>query len=171
MTGRGAQLINMIRNKKTENLNNNGVTTLSSSAELNNTNASNMSCSNENNEQKDKELLIFSKRVPSPTASPSASILKRKLHDITESLVDSTISANFGSVSSNSTVNALLSPALSITQSSALSTLERKRKRVSFHDPPVSLTKKYLLDSDESKLKSKRLVLIRNWIPFLVNKL
>jgi len=74
-----------------------------------------------------KDLLTFSKRLPSPSASPSVSILKRKLR--CDSLDDVTLE----------------SPAL-------------KRKRVSFHDPPVSVTKEYLRDSDEtrSSLKPKR---------------
>lgn len=154
MTGRGAQFINMIRNKKTENA---GVTMLlTPSNELNNTNSHGSSCFNDNNDQEDKELLIFSKRIPSPTASPSASILKRKLQDIAESVLDSAISPNIGGLPTNLNVNASLSPALYMSHSSSISSLERKRKRVSFHDPPVSLTKKYFLDSDESKLKSKR---------------
>lgn len=72
-----------------------------------------------------KDFLVFSKRLPSPTASPSASILKRKLrHDSIEDL-------------------SFDSPAF-------------KRKRVSFHDPPVSVTKEYIRDNDETKTKPKR---------------
>lgn len=72
-----------------------------------------------------KDFLVFSKRLPSPTASPSASILKRKLGN------DSIEDLSFDS------------PAF-------------KRKRVSFHDPPVSVTKEYLRDIDETKAKPKR---------------
>lgn len=72
-----------------------------------------------------KDFLVFSKRLPSPTASPSASILKRKLRN------DSIEDLSFDS------------PAF-------------KRKRVSFHDPPVSVTKEYLRDVDETKTKPKR---------------
>lgn len=77
--------------------------------------------------QQAKELLIFSKRLPSPSASPSASILKRKLR--CESVDD------------------FESPAM-------------KRKRVSFHDPPVSVTKEYLRDTDDTRnTKLKRCLL------------
>lgn len=78
-----------------------------------------------------KDLLTFSKRLPSPSASPSVSILKRKLR--CESLDDVTLD----------------SPAL-------------KRKRVSFHDPPVSVTKEYLRDTEETRstLKPKRCLLM-----------
>lgn len=75
--------------------------------------------------QPTKDFLVFSKRLPSPTASPSASILKRKLRR------DSLDDLSFDS------------PAF-------------KRKRVSFHDPPVSVTKEYIKDNDETKTKPKR---------------
>lgn len=78
-------------------------------------------------EQVAKDLLIFSKRLPSPSASPSASILKRKLR--CESIDD------------------FESPAL-------------KRKRVSFHDPPVSITKEYLRDVEESRSSKPKRVLV-----------
>lgn len=198
MTGRGAQLINMIRNKKAENspvaINGNGSTNTTpfptlllstpegSSSQINldncvnpnnNSNKYNNSGSN-NEEETDKELLVFSKRIPSPTASPSASILKRKFESMsTEQVSEQTMSFNTGvngqqtSHTNNSIINigVLSSPALCPgSQSSSLASLmggmssssASKRKRVSFHDPPVSLTKKYLIDSDESKLKSKR---------------
>uniref|UniRef100_A0A1B0AFR1 Uncharacterized protein n=1 Tax=Glossina pallidipes TaxID=7398 RepID=A0A1B0AFR1_GLOPL len=77
-----------------------------------------------------KELLVFSKRLPSPTASPSVSILKRKLHQDT---LDDMTSHD--------------SPAT-------------KRKRVSFHDPPVSITKEYIRDVEESKTKPKRYLIM-----------
>lgn len=64
-----------------------------------------------------KDLLTFSKVLPSPMASPSCSILKRKF---TDDIGDS----DFESPAS-------------------------KRKRVSFHDPPVSATKEYIGHADE----------------------
>lgn len=149
--GRGAQLINMIRNKK---LDASSAYALSSSPAPSSSLASSTAAAsrresgtpartlerhevmstptNELNELagaehtstpiQNKELLIFSKRLPSPSASPSASILKRKLR--CESIDD------------------FESPAF-------------KRKRVSFHDPPVSVTKEYLRDTDESRSNSK----------------
>lgn len=66
---------------------------------------------------RNKDLLTFSKELPSPYASPSFSILKRKFdHDDT---FDDDLQAN-------------------------------KRKRVSFHDPPVSTTKEFLRHVDEN---------------------
>ncbi|EDW61779.1 telomere-associated protein RIF1 [Drosophila virilis] len=148
LTGRGAQLINMIRNKKLDAGANYNTLAASTSvatrsqgtparqmerAEL----VSTPTC--ELNElaaaehtstpiQQTKDLLIFSKRLPSPSASPSASILKRKLR--CESIDD------------------FESPAL-------------KRKRVSFHDPPVSITKEYLRDVEETRSgKPKRCLLL-----------
>ncbi|ALC42012.1 CG30085 [Drosophila busckii] len=140
LTGRGAQLINMIRNKKLEA---NSAFPLpnapravgtparvSERAEL----VSTPTC--ELNElehtstpiQQSKDLLVFCKRLPSPSASPSVSILKRKQR--CESVDD------------------FESPA-------------QKRKRVSFHDPPVSLTKEYLRDVEEPRsAKPKRCLLL-----------
>ncbi|XP_055600357.1 telomere-associated protein RIF1 isoform X2 [Uranotaenia lowii] len=72
--------------------------------------------------EKDKDYLVFSKVLPSPQASPAASILKRKLnHDDSGDDIDS--------------------PA-------------NKRKRVSFHDPPVSLTKEYIRQEEECRSPS-----------------
>ncbi|EDW01156.1 telomere-associated protein RIF1 [Drosophila grimshawi] len=157
LTGRGAQLINMIRNKK---LDATGAPTLSSSSASGSTATAASAATtrsqvtnarlierseliatptNELNELatavehtstpiQAKDLLIFSKRLPSPSASPSASILKRKLR--CESMDD------------------FESPA-------------QKRKRVSFHDPPVSVTKEYLRDVDETRSsKPKRCLLL-----------
>ncbi|KAH8307578.1 hypothetical protein KR044_003810 [Drosophila immigrans] len=150
LTGRGAQLINMIRNKKLD------AAALSASSSTYSSSLAGPSTRSqltparlterselvstptcELNElamehtstpiQQVKELLIFSKRLPSPSASPSASILKRKLR--CESMDD------------------FESPAM-------------KRKRVSFHDPPVSVTKEYLRDVDETRSsKPKRCLL------------
>ncbi|XP_034478856.1 telomere-associated protein RIF1 [Drosophila innubila] len=148
LTGRGAQLINMIRNKKLDAGSSYAFSaSASSSGALSRSQGtparvidrselvSTPTC--ELNElamehtstpiQQAKELLIFSKRLPSPSASPSASILKRKLR--CESVDD------------------FESPAM-------------KRKRVSFHDPPVSVTKEYLRDTDETRSsKPKRCLL------------
>ncbi|XP_055533723.1 telomere-associated protein RIF1 isoform X2 [Wyeomyia smithii] len=72
--------------------------------------------------EKEKDYLVFSKVLPSPQASPAASILKRKLnHD--DSGDDMESPAN-------------------------------KRKRVSFHDPPVSLTKEYIRQEEECRSPS-----------------
>ncbi|EDW36126.1 GL16842 [Drosophila persimilis] len=148
LTGRGAQLINMIRNKKLDG----GCGSISPYAPLSSRvqvtparvldRAEQLSTpTSELNELtgtdhtstpiQAKDLLVFSKRLPSPSASPSVSILKRKLR--CESIDDSM---------------SYESPAL-------------KRKRVSFHDPPVSVTKEYLRDADESRSsKPKRCLLM-----------
>ncbi|EAU77172.2 AGAP010393-PA, partial [Anopheles gambiae str. PEST] len=65
------------------------------------------------------QYLVFSKVLPSPKASPAGSILKRR-HNQDESGDDI-----------DSPVN--------------------KRKRVSFHDPPVSLTKEYIRQVEECR--------------------
>uniref|UniRef100_A0A182XFN3 Telomere-associated protein Rif1 N-terminal domain-containing protein n=1 Tax=Anopheles quadriannulatus TaxID=34691 RepID=A0A182XFN3_ANOQN len=65
------------------------------------------------------QYLVFSKVLPSPQASPAGSILKRR-HNQDESGDDI-----------DSPVN--------------------KRKRVSFHDPPVSLTKEYIRQVEECR--------------------
>ncbi|KAM7344307.1 rap1 interacting factor 1 isoform 2-T2 [Cochliomyia hominivorax] len=136
LTGRGAQLINMIRNKKVDisasaaNSYSPGPTSTPShqrnpAAELMELTGTDQTST----PVQPKEFLVFSKRLPSPTASPSASILKRKLrHDSIEDL-------------------SFDSPAF-------------KRKRVSFHDPPVSVTKEYLRDTDETKTKPKRCLIM-----------
>ncbi|XP_002005388.4 telomere-associated protein RIF1 [Drosophila mojavensis] len=145
LTGRGAQLINMIRNKKLDAgaaYPLGGSSTTRSHAtpvrhierseqvstptcELNELAAAEHTSTPI--EQVAKDLLIFSKRLPSPSASPSASILKRKLR--CESIDD------------------FESPA-------------QKRKRVSFHDPPVSITKEYLRDVEESRSSKPKRVLV-----------
>ncbi|KAH8348570.1 hypothetical protein KR084_008781 [Drosophila pseudotakahashii] len=152
LTGRGAQLINMIRNKKLDTAAGSPYASMSTSrlvhqvtparildrAEQVSTPTSELNeltgtdhASTPIQAPPPKDLLTFSKRLPSPSASPSVSILKRKLR--CESLDDVTLD----------------SPAL-------------KRKRVSFHDPPVSVTKEYLRDSEEtrSSLKPKRCLLM-----------
>ncbi|XP_016985385.1 telomere-associated protein RIF1 [Drosophila rhopaloa] len=152
LTGRGAQLINMIRNKKLDTAAGSPYASMSTSrlvhqvtparvldrAEQVSTPTSELyeltgtdHTSTPIQAPPSKDLLTFSKRLPSPSASPSVSILKRKLR--CESLDDVTLD----------------SPAL-------------KRKRVSFHDPPVSVTKEYLRDSEEtrSSLKPKRCLLM-----------
>uniref|UniRef100_A0A336MLY3 CSON003487 protein n=1 Tax=Culicoides sonorensis TaxID=179676 RepID=A0A336MLY3_CULSO len=74
------------------------------------------------NVQESRDILTFSKTLPGPDASPSASILKRKLD---ESMDDIESPAN-------------------------------KRKRVSFHDPPVSITKEYIRHEEEIRSPSIR---------------
>ncbi|XP_063699725.1 telomere-associated protein RIF1 [Culicoides brevitarsis] len=74
------------------------------------------------NLQEARDILVFSKTLPAPDASPSASILKRKMED---------------------SVDDIESPAY-------------KRKRVSFHDPPVSLTKEYIRHEEEIRSPSIR---------------
>ncbi|XP_013114554.1 telomere-associated protein RIF1 [Stomoxys calcitrans] len=139
LTGRGAQLINMIRNKKVD---------ISAAAATTSTAGQTASVSTPSQQRnpaaelmeltgtdqtstpvQHKDFLVFSKRLPSPTASPSASILKRKLRN------DSIEDLSFDS------------PAF-------------KRKRVSFHDPPVSVTKEYLRDAEETKTKPKRCLIM-----------
>uniref|UniRef100_A0A182NVC4 Rif1_N domain-containing protein n=1 Tax=Anopheles dirus TaxID=7168 RepID=A0A182NVC4_9DIPT len=65
------------------------------------------------------QYLVFSKVLPSPQASPASSILKRR-HNVDDSGDD------------------IESPVL-------------KRKRVSFHDPPVSVTKEYIRQVEECR--------------------
>lgn len=64
-----------------------------------------------------KDLFRFSKVLPSPKASPSNSIMKRNISEITD--IDDIESQN------------------------------QKRKRVSFHDPPVSATKEFIRFAEE----------------------
>ncbi|XP_017078422.1 telomere-associated protein RIF1 [Drosophila eugracilis] len=152
LTGRGAQLINMIRNKKLDAAAGSPYASMSTSrlvhqvtpARVQDRSEQVSTPTSELNEltgtdhtstpiqaPASKDLLVFSKRLPSPSASPSVSILKRKLR--CDSLDDVTLD----------------SPAM-------------KRKRVSFHDPPVSVTKEYLRDTEEtrSSLKPKRCLLM-----------
>ncbi|XP_037821060.1 telomere-associated protein RIF1 isoform X1 [Lucilia sericata] len=132
LTGRGAQLINMIRNKKVDISATYSPGPQSTPSQQRNPAAELMELTGTDHTStpvQPKEFLVFSKRLPSPTASPSASILKRKLrHDSIEDL-------------------SFDSPAF-------------KRKRVSFHDPPVSVTKEYLRDIDETKTKPKRCLIM-----------
>uniref|UniRef100_A0A1A9WI75 Telomere-associated protein Rif1 N-terminal domain-containing protein n=1 Tax=Glossina brevipalpis TaxID=37001 RepID=A0A1A9WI75_9MUSC len=138
LTGRGAQLINMIRQKILETNSNQSATVASTAQQQQqcNAHAELMELTyteNTSTPVRPKDLLVFSKRLPSPTASPSVSILKRKLHH--DTLDD---------------VTSYDSPAT-------------KRKRVSFHDPPVSVTKEYIRDVEENKTKPKRcLVMDKN---------
>lgn len=67
---------------------------------------------------RNKDLLTFSKELPSPDARAGFSILKRK-YDPDDTFDDNDLQAN-------------------------------KRKRVSFHDPPVSATKEFLRHVDEN---------------------
>ncbi|XP_055859445.1 telomere-associated protein RIF1 [Episyrphus balteatus] len=133
LTGRGAQLINMIRNKKHENYSSKPmetstpVTKMEANRERTDTTCLNWTTGENDSKASPMNLLVFSKTLPSPCASPSASILKRKYHN--ESMDD-------------------------IYDSQAF-----KRKRVSFHDPPVSITKEYLKD-DENKNNLKRCLLL-----------
>ncbi|XP_061388032.1 telomere-associated protein RIF1 [Musca vetustissima] len=139
LTGRGAQLINMIRNKKvdisaaaTSSPSNYPTSSVSTPSQQRNPAAELMELTGTDQTStpvQHKDFLVFSKRLPSPTASPSASILKRKLRN------DSIEDLSFDS------------PAF-------------KRKRVSFHDPPVSVTKEYLRDADETKTKPKRCLIM-----------
>ncbi|XP_062562298.1 telomere-associated protein RIF1 isoform X2 [Armigeres subalbatus] len=88
----------------------------------------------ETEKEKGNEYLVFSKVLPSPKASPAASILKRK-HNQDDSGDD------------------LESPA-------------NKRKRVSFHDPPVSLTKEYIRQEEECRSPSiSRCILMTGMSP------
>ncbi|XP_069963770.1 telomere-associated protein RIF1 isoform X2 [Bactrocera oleae] len=130
LTGRGAQLINMIRNRKIDVQppqtpmprlfvgKNDSIDRTVSDMEM-------VGAENTATPLSNKDILTFSKRLPSPSASPSTSILKRNIR--TESLEDITFE----------------SPAC-------------KKKRVSFHDPPVSVTKEYIKHNDENKTKPKR---------------
>lgn len=113
--GRGAQLLNMINSKKKE------------LAKPDCTDPAGPSATNEPTESSldnslplgpPRDLLTFSKTLPSPMASPSFSILKRKF------IAEPEHSEDFESPAS-------------------------KRKRVSFHDPPVSSTKEYIGHADE----------------------
>ncbi|XP_053674862.1 telomere-associated protein RIF1 [Anopheles nili] len=80
---------------------------------------------NENEEKYENvppQYLVFSKVLPSPQASPASSILKRR-HNLDDSVDD-------------------------------IETPVHKRKRVSFHDPPVSLTKEYIRQVEECRTSS-----------------
>ncbi|XP_055919185.1 telomere-associated protein RIF1 isoform X2 [Eupeodes corollae] len=128
LTGRGAQLINMIRNKKHESYSSKQMETSTPVTKMERIDSSlNWTPGDNDSKASPMNLLVFSKTLPSPCASPSASILKRKYQN--DSMDD-------------------------IYDSQAF-----KRKRVSFHDPPVSITKEYLKD-DENKNNSKRCLLL-----------
>ncbi|XP_011203203.2 telomere-associated protein RIF1 [Bactrocera dorsalis] len=130
LTGRGAQLINMIRNRKIDVQSpqtpmprlfvgkTDSIDRTVSDMEM-------VGVENTATSLNNKDILTFTKRLPSPSASPSTSILKRNIRR--ESLEDNTFE----------------SPAF-------------KKKRVSFHDPPVSVTKEYIKHNDENKTKPKR---------------
>lgn len=165
LMGRGAQFINMIRNKNIESTPKQLVHTLTMSSSatntinnpeqqvmltgqeiqsqqkskinenfttITNTNTSNVltnpstpvssTTTTTNINYHNRDLLVFSKTLPPLNASPSVSILKRKL--CKESFDETTASG-------------IESPAI-------------KRKRVSFHDPPVSITKEYVKHSEEN---------------------
>ncbi|XP_067629008.1 telomere-associated protein RIF1 [Eurosta solidaginis] len=134
LTGRGAQLINMIRNKKIEpTLPHTPMPRLfvsrNDSMDRSGLDMDLVGMDNASTPLHSKDILTFSKRLPSPSASPSTSILKRNLRR--DSLEDI----------------ALDSPAC-------------KKKRVSFHDPPVSVTKEYIKHNDENKTKPKRCLIM-----------
>ncbi|XP_017470195.1 PREDICTED: uncharacterized protein LOC108361929 [Rhagoletis zephyria] len=132
LTGRGAQLINMIRNRKIDAQSpqtpmprlfvakNDSMDRSLSDVDV---------IEHTSTPLQAKDILTFTKRLPSPSASPSTSILKRSLRrDSLEEI-------------------ALDSPAC-------------KKKRVSFHDPPVSVTKEYIKYNDENKTKPKRCLIM-----------
>ncbi|XP_037946781.1 telomere-associated protein RIF1 [Teleopsis dalmanni] len=136
LTGRGAQLINMIRNKRTDSFLPNSTSSpinkllnKDKKTELHLPTPIAQIFAAETMQQQPNDLLVFSKRLPSPTASPSASILKRKFHN--DSLEEASVE----------------SPAY-------------KRKRVSFHDPPVSVTKEFVKDPEDNKNRPKRCLLL-----------
>uniref|UniRef100_A0A182R8X4 Telomere-associated protein Rif1 N-terminal domain-containing protein n=1 Tax=Anopheles funestus TaxID=62324 RepID=A0A182R8X4_ANOFN len=148
--GRGAQLINLIRNQHNDqspkpntppqnastpkgglgSASGNSlmmrkkaiVGNATSIAAESSTSSEQLKHSEENCQEKSAQYLFFSKALPSPLASPANSILKRK-HNQDESVDDI-----------ESPVN--------------------KRKRVSFHDPPVSLTKEYIRQAEECRSAS-----------------
>ncbi|XP_054738363.1 telomere-associated protein RIF1 [Anastrepha obliqua] len=134
LTGRGAQLINMIRNRKIDAQSpqtaiprlslarNDSMERIVSDADM-------AGIEHTSTPLHNKDILTFTKRLPSPSASPSTSILKRSLRrDSLEEI-------------------AMDSPAC-------------KKKRVSFHDPPVSVTKEYIKFNDENKSKPKRCLMM-----------
>uniref|UniRef100_A0A182W8B7 Telomere-associated protein Rif1 N-terminal domain-containing protein n=1 Tax=Anopheles minimus TaxID=112268 RepID=A0A182W8B7_9DIPT len=143
--GRGAQLINLIRNQqidqspKPNTSPQNASTPKAGLASANrlmmrkkaivsnatscaadgNTSSEQLRQGEEKSQEKSSQYLFFSKALPSPLASPASSILKRK-HNQDDSGEDI-----------DSPIN--------------------KRKRVSFHDPPVSLTKEYIRQAEECR--------------------
>ncbi|XP_053658738.1 telomere-associated protein RIF1 [Anopheles marshallii] len=144
--GRGAQLINLIRNQHNDQspkpntppqnastpkgglgsasanrlmMRKKAIVGNATSCAAEGANAEQMMLSEENCREKSSQYLFFSKTLPSPLASPASSILKRK-HNQDESGDDI-----------ESPIN--------------------KRKRVSFHDPPVSLTKEYIRQAEECR--------------------
>lgn len=119
LKGRGAQLLNMINNSKKKELPRPEITEPNLPSIL--TNIAEPIESLDTSlplQPPPRDLLTFSKTLPSPMASPSFSILKRKFIAEQESYDD------------------FESPA-------------SKRKRVSFHDPPVSSTKEFIGHADE----------------------
>ncbi|XP_058116909.1 uncharacterized protein LOC131285117 [Anopheles ziemanni] len=145
--GRGAQLINLIRQSPNPNTPPQNASTpkgggqsvasanrlmmrkkaieasASASAAVEGNAAAPSSASKQGEENCDtSQYLVFSKVLPSPQASPAISILKRR-HNVDDSGDDI-----------ESPIN--------------------KRKRVSFHDPPVSATKEYIRQAEECRSPS-----------------
>ncbi|XP_058459827.1 telomere-associated protein RIF1 isoform X3 [Malaya genurostris] len=145
LRGRGAQLINLIRNQQNEaspkpsgpspqnsstpkpapSTPNDRCLMMRKIASASSTTTPNAQSPDQPkplDKDKEKGYLVFSKVLPSPQASPAASILKRKLNQ-------------------DDSGDEIESPA-------------NKRKRVSFHDPPVSLTKEYIRQEEECRSPS-----------------
>uniref|UniRef100_A0AAG5D1K8 Telomere-associated protein Rif1 N-terminal domain-containing protein n=1 Tax=Anopheles atroparvus TaxID=41427 RepID=A0AAG5D1K8_ANOAO len=141
--GRGAQLINLIRQSPNPStppqnastpkegqsaasanrlmMRKKAITTSAASATLE-ANAAPSAIKQGEENQGTTQYLVFSKVLPSPQASPASSILKRR-HNVDDSCDDIELPVN-------------------------------KRKRVSFHDPPVSVTKEYIRQVEECRSPS-----------------
>uniref|UniRef100_A0A182JCJ0 Rif1_N domain-containing protein n=1 Tax=Anopheles atroparvus TaxID=41427 RepID=A0A182JCJ0_ANOAO len=141
--GRGAQLINLIRQSPNPStppqnastpkegqsaasanrlmMRKKAITTSAASA-THEANAAPSAIKQGEENQGTTQYLVFSKVLPSPQASPASSILKRR-HNVDDSCDDIELPVN-------------------------------KRKRVSFHDPPVSVTKEYIRQVEECRSPS-----------------
>lgn len=97
-----------------------------------------------------RNLLTFSKVLPSSLASPSSSILKRKLCAIDDATTgDSTATVAASPLHANVNTTTATITTTNTGHIDACSTPVLKKKRVSFHDPPVSVTKEYIGHADE----------------------
>jgi hypothetical protein len=151
MSGRGAQLINLSRNIKNESTPK-AIAPLTQAKCSPKTDATDKSMANgvacnspKPDPFKHKEYLTFSKKLPSPLASPKESILKRRFeldHDDFESPVQKVILYRINTYSISIDNFYLYQP---------------QKKRVSFNDPPVSTCKEYIVHDEERRISKNTL--------------
>lgn len=118
LQGRGAQLLQLMNIRKIEDDSSKAKTSISIKVTPTTEPSSNNASTYEDILASNKDLFRFSKVLPSPKASPSNSIMKKNLNEISHANED------------------IESP-------------QQKRKRVSFHDPPVSTTKEFICFEEE----------------------